>query len=315
MPTDWGYFNAAQDQDLARTLAQRDAQQRLVLQILQDEQARKMEERRIALAEQNAADNKAYRDASLASLDEDRRGRGEDRERNRELQAEARFQGRLKLLRPGSIVRANERGEFEKFGAAGLLKPHAADEHAPEEHAEFTGTADHANEQAKLEAAAERMKIEERYKQILGEVAQGKLDVAQALAAIAQQKQAEGPRARFAVQQTQDGRVFRVNLETGEAMPIELGGPAKGAMKTPEQIAAEAEAREKGKAAGKPKEKRFVADLIDGLTGGGNQPTAPAASVPATGGTVKMRAPDGRTLMVPASEVAAMEKLGAKRVQ
>lgn len=143
--------------------------------------------------------------------------------------AEGKFQGRLKLLPKGAIIDAAGAADFNKFGAAPLLKPRTSVQRDPNRDPTFmgptqdmepkpTGDFEYTGTQADADAEATRGLREQ--------LSQAQIDAANQRAAAA----ASGRRDRFSVATVPDPKdpskniTVRINTDTGEASPVSLGG-------------------------------------------------------------------------------------------
>lgn len=227
---------------------------------------------------------------TLAATQQYREQMDKDRDAARELQAEQKFQGRLKLLPTGSRISGQQAVDFAKYGASPLLKPAMTTTGEPE--FEYKGTQD-ASEAATRAAEAERnhdllnAAAEERLR-LSTAVAEGRMSNAAAnleLARIRTELAAAQAAKPGALQYANgpDGtlRAFRTRADnTIEEVALPEGVVSRGTpTKTIEQIRAEAEARAAGTAAGKGGGGLFdiLGDLFTSTPAAPVAPTAPAA--------------------------------------
>jgi hypothetical protein len=272
------------------------------------EDARQADQRNATDVRQIEA-TESLRRATQDSLDRDRQERNQDRDaaredlarsrkENQDLQAETRFQGRLRMLPKGARITGEQAVDFARYGASPMLKP--ATNSAGEPEFEFSGTQDANEAEAR---AAETI----RYHNLLNSVAEGRLSVAQLQAEIAKMR-AERPN-QPQIFTGEDGKpravIFGPNGATEVPLPTGITGKATAQRppQTPEEIEAAARARARGAATGK--KDAGGGGLLEGITG---------LFAPKPAATVKMKAPNGQVKDVPADQVAFYESKGAKRV-
>jgi len=126
------------------------------------------------------------RQATQEGLNDDRKKRDEDRDASRELQAEQKFQGRIRMMPKGARITGEQAVDFAKYGASPMLKP--ATNAAGEPEFEYGGTQD-ANAQA--DRAAET----ERYHKVLEGLSNQRIDIAEAMRQLAETRTSWGPPA------------------------------------------------------------------------------------------------------------------------
>jgi hypothetical protein len=112
-------------------------------------------------------------------LERDRRERGADRDAARDLQSEARFQGRIRMMPRGARITGEQAVDFAKFGASPMLKPATNSLGEPE--FEFGGTQDAAEAEAR--AAADKAQHD-----VTNQNADERLGISQALLEIAKNR-------------------------------------------------------------------------------------------------------------------------------
>jgi hypothetical protein len=320
---DWRVAGNEGQQSLESLLARRDGSQRLLMQLAQEEHRRDESQRNFKL-------NEEVRKGALARQVKQDATAAEDRDENRKLAKIGRTQATAKLLAPGSkITSPQEVADMRDAGLGSRLKEIVAQSALPdgqqgpvdnrdfvEGQHEFLGTNDQLGAQEKQRLAEEKAQEQQRMNELRNEVATGRLTVAQAQATLAREK-LEFERTKPFAPQIMPGANGDVAVQfsrDGSSRNVDLPGGAHKT-KTPAEIEANAAAASRGRAAGTPPKRNILSGITDMFT------PKPAGSAPlpatsgASGGVVRMTAPDGRALNVPAAEVARLEAAGAKRVQ
>jgi len=140
--------------------------------------------RDLDIQERSAEATEGLRQSQLDANIENRKRLDEDRDASRDLQAEARFHGRLGMLPAGTRVSGTDAVEFAKRGLHGLLKPATNSLGEPE--FEFGGT------QA-TQAKNNQQESVDQHRAVMEALAQGRLDISQAMAELAKIRTSWGP--------------------------------------------------------------------------------------------------------------------------
>ncbi len=241
---------------LTRKMHESQAIRAAELQAQQMAQRQQAEAAQQALQARELAQRESYQAGQLKRQEAADLANVEDRKTQRDLMNEQRFLSRLSILPKGTRIKKSEAGDFEKYGASGLLNPAQQQvspdfvgPRAPDESGdfEFAGTQGAADKEA--QRAVQEQIADERHKAQLAAIEAANARNAASIAGRPAQ------RDRFQVVPDGKGGFVRVDLDTGTAMPVQMQGgasvPVKPGPKSTEQIEAEATARAKGAAAGK----------------------------------------------------------------
>lgn len=209
-----------------------------------------------ALQEREFKQREAYQSGQLKRQETADAANAEDRKTQRDLVNEQRFLSRLSILPKGTRIKKSEAGDFEKYGASGLLNP--ARQQMPADFVgptaldesgdfEFGGTQVAADKEA--QRGLQDQIADERHKAQLAAIEAANARNAASIAARPPQ------RDRYQVMPDGKGGLVRVDMDTGVGTPVQMQQgavvPVKPGPKTVEQIEAEAAARAKGTATGK----------------------------------------------------------------
>lgn len=139
----WNAVYAAQQDDLASALARQQVMAGTQMKVADELQRRKEADRSFGLQEQNATENRKYREMQETNLAADRKSREQDRTTDNERQATATRAANLQRLmtgkRKGEMVTNEDQVELVKGGHVGFAQGAGPDEHSNDPHFDVAG--------------------------------------------------------------------------------------------------------------------------------------------------------------------------------